>query len=116
MRENEKEKERERDSNRERARERENGRVLARMCFCLKKNQRNSLRRIYKCLSANIYTHIYIYKSEERKEIFMRFHVIKKKDFTFEFYTNYRKKKNRIFTRYRCNSQKNKYIRVVSVL
>lgn len=64
MRENESEREKERerkgDRNKERKRERENGRVLARMCFCLKKNQRNSLRRIYKCLSANIYIYMYI--------------------------------------------------------
>lgn len=96
-RERKREKEREIEIEKERERERENGRVLARMCFCLKKNQRNSLRRIYKCLSANIYIYICIYKSEEKKEIFMRFHEIrvikKKKDFTFEFHTNCRKKK-----------------------
>lgn len=44
-----------------------------------------------------IYIYICIYKSEEKKEIFMRFHEIrvikKKKDFTFEFHTNCRKKK-----------------------
>lgn len=49
MRESEREKEREIEiekerEKRERERVEENGRVLARMCFCLKKNQRNSLR------------------------------------------------------------------------
>lgn len=46
----------------------------------------------------------------------MRFHEIrvikKKKGFHIRISYELPKKKNRIFTRYRCNVQKNKYIRV----